>query len=53
MSSHFRMKKSPPSDEPIEYTIDREYLAKSLVDYEESLKKYDAENARDTEDFRE
>lgn len=40
MSNHFRMIKSLPSDEPIEYKIDRDYLRKSKAEYEENLKKY-------------
>lgn len=49
MSNHFRMIKSPPSDEPIEYKIDRDYLCRSKADYEENLKKYNAEIERERE----
>lgn len=47
MSNHFRMIKIPPSDEPIEYKIDRDYLCRSKADYEENLKKYNAEIERE------
>lgn len=49
MSDHFRMIKSPPSDEPIEYKIDRDYLRKSKAEYEKSLKKDNAEIEREKE----
>jgi hypothetical protein len=45
MSGYFKIKKSPPSDEPIKYTIDRDYLHKSKAEYEENLKKM---NEKDT-----
>ncbi|GGE57225.1 hypothetical protein GCM10011391_40140 [Pullulanibacillus camelliae] len=47
MSNHFRMIKSLPSDEPIEYKIDRDYLRKSKAEYEENLKKDNAEIERE------
>lgn len=42
MSDYFRIKKRPPSDEPIKYTINRDYLNTSIAEYEENLKKYNA-----------
>ncbi|MFB7159336.1 MULTISPECIES: hypothetical protein [unclassified Lysinibacillus] len=42
MSDYFRIKKSLPSDEPIKYTINRDYLNKSIEEYEKNLKEYDA-----------
>lgn len=47
MSGYFKIKKSPPSDEPIKYTIDRDYLNKSKAEYEDNLKKYNAEIERE------
>lgn len=46
MSNYFRMIKSPSSDKPIKYKVDRDYLSKSKAEYEEKLKKYNAENNR-------
>ena len=36
MSDYFKIKTNPLSDEPIKYTIDRDYLNKSKAEYEKN-----------------